>query len=126
MKTNLDLARILVRKAESDLAAVRRTIASPGPYDTGLFHCQQAVEKYLFEMHNRSVREAVEKEELSRAALDFNDGCETDTFELEFYWDYTGYPDLNGDLCVLIKTPLLADQLLVGFAPEDRDKLIGI
>jgi HEPN domain-containing protein len=47
MKTNLDLARILVRKAESDLAAVRRTIASPGPYDTGLFHCQQAVEKYL-------------------------------------------------------------------------------
>jgi hypothetical protein len=87
---------------------------------------EQAVEKYLFEMHNRSVREAVEKEELSRAALDFNDGCETDTFELEFYWDYTGYPDLNGDLCVLIKTPLLADQLLVGFAPEDRDKLIGI
>lgn len=47
MKTNLDLARLLVRKAESDLAAVRRTIASEGPYDTGLFHCQQAVEKYL-------------------------------------------------------------------------------
>jgi hypothetical protein len=36
-----------VRKAESDLAAVRRTVASEGPYDTGLFHCQQAVEKYL-------------------------------------------------------------------------------
>lgn len=47
MKTNLDLARLLVRKAESDLAAVRRTAASEGPYDTGLFHCQQAVEKYL-------------------------------------------------------------------------------
>ncbi len=47
MKTNLDLARLLVRKAESDLAAVRRTITSEGPYDTGLFHCQQAVEKYL-------------------------------------------------------------------------------
>jgi hypothetical protein len=47
MKTNLDLARLLVRKAESDLADVRRTLASVGPYDTGLFHCQQAVEKYL-------------------------------------------------------------------------------
>jgi HEPN domain-containing protein len=47
MKTNLDLARLLVRKAESDLAAVHRTITSEGPYDTGLFHCQQAVEKYL-------------------------------------------------------------------------------
>jgi HEPN domain-containing protein len=47
MKTNLDLARLLVRKAESDLAAIRRTVTSEGPYDTGLFHCQQAVEKYL-------------------------------------------------------------------------------
>ena len=47
MKTNLDLAQLLVRKAESDLAAVRRTLDSSGPYDTGLFHCQQAVEKYL-------------------------------------------------------------------------------
>jgi hypothetical protein len=47
MKNNLDLARLLVRKAESDLSNVRRTLASEGPYDTGLFHCQQAVEKYL-------------------------------------------------------------------------------
>ncbi|MCK6630024.1 MAG: HEPN domain-containing protein [Anaerolineae bacterium] len=47
MKTNLDLAHLLIRKAESDLAAVHRTITSEGPYDTGLFHCQQAVEKYL-------------------------------------------------------------------------------
>jgi HEPN domain-containing protein len=47
MKTNLDLARLLVRKAESDLATARRMLDSEGPYDTGLFHCQQAVEKYL-------------------------------------------------------------------------------
>lgn len=47
MKTNLDLVRLLVRKAESDLAAVHRTVTSQGPYDTGLFHCQQVVEKYL-------------------------------------------------------------------------------
>ena len=47
MKTNLDLAHLLVRKAESDLATVRRAIDSEGPYDTGLFHCHQAVEKYL-------------------------------------------------------------------------------
>ena len=47
MKTNLDLARLLVQKAESDLADVHRTLASVGPYDIGLFHCQQAVEEYL-------------------------------------------------------------------------------
>lgn len=47
MKTNLDLAYLLIRKAESDLATVRRAVTSEGPYDTGLFHCQQAVEKYL-------------------------------------------------------------------------------
>lgn len=47
MKTNVDLARLLVRKAESDLTNARRTLDSEGPYDTGLFHCQQAVEKYL-------------------------------------------------------------------------------
>ena len=45
MKTNLDPARLLLSKAESDLADVRRTMTSVGPYDTGLFHCQQAVEK---------------------------------------------------------------------------------
>lgn len=45
MRSNLDLARLLLRKVESDLADVRRTIASEGPYDTALFHCQQAVEK---------------------------------------------------------------------------------
>ncbi len=47
MRSNLDVARLLLRKAESDLADVRRTLASQGPYDTALFHCQQAVEKYL-------------------------------------------------------------------------------
>ena len=26
---------------------VRRTLAGKGPYDTGLFHCHQVVEKYL-------------------------------------------------------------------------------
>jgi hypothetical protein len=41
MKTNLDLARLLVRKAGSDLADVHRTLASKGPYDTGLFHCHR-------------------------------------------------------------------------------------
>lgn len=40
MKTNLDLAYLLIRKAESDLATVRRAVTSEGPYDTGLFHCQ--------------------------------------------------------------------------------------
>ncbi len=38
MRSNLDVARLLLRKAESDLADVRRTLASQGPYDTALFH----------------------------------------------------------------------------------------
>jgi HEPN domain-containing protein len=45
MRSNRDLARLLLRKAESDLADVRRTLTSEGPYDTALFHCQLAIEK---------------------------------------------------------------------------------
>ena len=47
MRSNLDLARLLLRKADPDLATVRLTLASEGPYDAALFHCQQAVEKVL-------------------------------------------------------------------------------
>lgn len=46
-KNRIDLAKGWILKAESDLADVRRTIESEGPYDTACFHCQQAAEKYL-------------------------------------------------------------------------------
>lgn len=47
MKDREALARGWFRKAESDLADAKRTIASDGPYDTACFHAQQAVERYL-------------------------------------------------------------------------------
>lgn len=47
MKDRLALAQAWFRKADSDLADARRTIASEGPYDTACFHAQQAAEKYL-------------------------------------------------------------------------------
>lgn len=47
MKDRSALAQGWFRKADSDLADARRTIASEGPYDTACFHAQQAVEKYL-------------------------------------------------------------------------------
>ncbi|MBH0179484.1 MAG: HEPN domain-containing protein [Nitrospira sp.] len=47
MKDKSALAQGWFRKADSDLADARRTVASEGPYDTACFHAQQAVEKYL-------------------------------------------------------------------------------
>jgi len=42
-----DHARGWLQKADSDLADARRTLDSPGPYDTACFHAQQASEKCL-------------------------------------------------------------------------------
>jgi HEPN domain-containing protein len=56
MKTVADLVRGWLAKGDSDLAEARRCIASAGPYDTGCFHCQQAVEKYIkavFDLHGQ-------------------------------------------------------------------------
>lgn len=47
MNTQLELAQAWLRKADSDLFNVRLVADSSGPYDTGCFHAQQAVEKYL-------------------------------------------------------------------------------
>jgi HEPN domain-containing protein len=47
MKTVADLVRGWLAKGDSDLAEAKRCVGSVGPYDTGCFHCQQAVEKYF-------------------------------------------------------------------------------
>ena len=63
-----DLTYGWVRKAESDLADVRRTLASEeGPFDTACFHCQQAAEKYLkafLAWHGRQIPRTHDIEEL--------------------------------------------------------------
>ncbi|MDQ6760315.1 MAG: HEPN domain-containing protein [Acidobacteriota bacterium] len=45
----LEVLRVWIRKAEHDLEAARRIMATEDgcPYDTVCFHCQQACEKYL-------------------------------------------------------------------------------
>ncbi|MFL5817805.1 MAG: HEPN domain-containing protein [Conexibacter sp.] len=44
----VDLAKLLLRKAESDLAVVRVLAVHPDPHDDAIgFHAQQAVEKAL-------------------------------------------------------------------------------
>lgn len=47
MNDHRSLARGWLLKADSDLANARRTVESEGPYDTGCFHVQQAIEKWL-------------------------------------------------------------------------------
>jgi HEPN domain-containing protein len=47
MKDLSDLVKGWLAKGDSDLTAAARCASSSGPFDTGCFHCQQAVEKYL-------------------------------------------------------------------------------
>ena len=47
MKTVSDLVQGWLAKGDSDLTAAALCAGSAGPYDTGCFHCQQAVEKYF-------------------------------------------------------------------------------
>ena len=47
MATQAELARGWMQKGDSDRLNAERTVQSAGPYDTGCFHTQQAVEKYL-------------------------------------------------------------------------------
>lgn len=56
MKTVADLVKSWLAKGDSDLAEAARCVGSSGPYDTGCFHCQQAVEKYIkaiFNLHGQ-------------------------------------------------------------------------
>jgi HEPN domain-containing protein len=112
MKTNLDLAQLLVRKAESDLANVRRTIASPGPHDTGLFHCQQAVEKYLKALlatHNVTYPKIHDVTVLAELAEEFCPALQTLSFSLAEFNPFAvtiRYDDLDDE----VSLPLLQEM----------------
>jgi HEPN domain-containing protein len=47
MKSRRDLVQSWLRKAESDLSAIRLCVKANTALDTACFHAQQAVEKYL-------------------------------------------------------------------------------
>jgi HEPN domain-containing protein len=72
MKDNRALAQGWIRKADSDLSDVRRTVESDGPYDTACFHAQQAVEKCLkgfLALHNQPIPRSHDLEELVQLCL---------------------------------------------------------
>jgi HEPN domain-containing protein len=69
MNDHVTLTRGWLRKADSDLADARRTVASEGPYDTACFHSQQAIEKTLkafLALHQRPLPRTHDLEELGR------------------------------------------------------------
>jgi HEPN domain-containing protein len=69
MNDQATLARGWLLKADSDLADAQRTVASQGPYDTGCFHAQQAIEKSLkafLAYHRRPIPRTHDLEELGR------------------------------------------------------------
>ena len=115
MKTNLDLARLLIRKAESDLAAVHRTVTSEGPYDTGLFHCQQTVEKYLkalLAVHNVNYPKIHDVTVLAELSEPFCPALSTLSFSLAEFNPFAvtiRYDDL--DLDNELSLPLLQEML---------------
>ena len=47
MKSNIDVAAVLFRKAEADLGTAKRNIDADDDFDLACFHCQQAGEKFL-------------------------------------------------------------------------------
>ncbi|MEW5865989.1 MAG: HEPN domain-containing protein [Bacillota bacterium] len=91
MKDKGDLARGWIRKAESDLADARRTVASEGPYDTACFHCQQAVEKYLkafLAYHGKPIPHTHDLEELARLCSIVDGTLDWSVLDLEQLTDY--------------------------------------
>jgi len=91
MKHNSDLAEGWLKKGDSDLADVRRGLASEGPYDTACFHAQQAVEKYLKSLlayHGVSIPLTHDVEELQRLCTTYISDAEFGDVELEELSDY--------------------------------------
>jgi HEPN domain-containing protein len=119
MKTNRDLARLLVRKAESDLATAQRALESDGPYDTGLFHCQQAVEKYLKALlaaHDTEYPKIHDVTELAALSVDFCPPLETLPFPIAEFNPFAvtiRYDDWDEDISGELLAEILADTMQV-------------
>jgi HEPN domain-containing protein len=119
MKTNLDLALLLVRKAESDLANARRTLGSAGPYDTGLFHCQQAVEKYLKALlaaHDVVYPKIHDVAELGERGQEFCPALQDLPFDLAEFNPFAvtiRYDDWDEDISPELLSEMLAQTMMV-------------
>ncbi len=47
MKSNIEVAQVLIRKAEGDLRTAKRNLDANEDLDLACYHCQQAGEKFL-------------------------------------------------------------------------------
>jgi HEPN domain-containing protein len=91
MKNKADHARGWFRKADSDLADARRTVASEGPYDTACFHAQQAAEKLLkglLAYLEQPIPKTHDVEELQRLCLNVVSQPELADLDLTVLSDY--------------------------------------
>jgi len=106
MKHKEDLAKGWIMKGDSDLATIKLTINSDGPYDTGCFHAQQAVEKYLkaiLAFHGEPIPRTHDLEEIQLLCMKWvknPDFCDLSLEDLSDYavsvrYDFEFWPDLN-------------------------------
>jgi len=91
MKDKAAHARGWFLKGDSDLADVRRTVISEGPFDTACFHAQQAAEKYLkglLAYFDEPIPKTHDIEELQRLCLPFAERSRLGELDLTVLSDY--------------------------------------
>jgi HEPN domain-containing protein len=91
MKTLADTVKGWLAKGDSDLTNAARCAAGPGPYDTGCFHCQQAVEKYLkaiLSSHGNTPTKTHQLRELAVAAEKLEPALHLDRASIVALTDY--------------------------------------
>ncbi len=91
MKHKQDLAKGWMMKGDSDLATIKLTINSDGPYDTACFHAQQAVEKYLkaiLAFHGEPIPRTHDLEEIQLLCIKWIETSEFRDLSLEELSDY--------------------------------------
>ncbi len=91
MKDKVAHSRGWFLKGDSDLADVRRTVISEGPFDTACFHAQQAAEKYLkglLAYFDEPIPKTHDIEELQRLCLPFAKNSRLAEMDLTVLSDY--------------------------------------
>jgi len=91
MSDPADLARGWFSKGDSDLFNIRLVVSSTGPYDTGCFHAQQAIEKYLkalLAFHGQPIPHTHDLEEIERLCNLIEPLPELTAYDLAALTDY--------------------------------------
>lgn len=131
MKDKNELAKGWIRKAESDLAAVRQTLASEGPFDTACFHCQQAIEKFLkafLAFQGQQIPRTHDLEELARLCSLLDETLNWDELNLEEVTDYAVavrydlefWPERDVAQETLKKAEKVKEEILLRLPPEAK------